>query len=320
LKTKGLREKMDRRAFRTNYDSEWLGLLKDFAAPLAGVASLITTSIPGSGLTSSDDKAFFLYYFMERTLQIAQSVALLVENEQYHEAGVAARTALEGQFYLAEYKRDRSLATKRRRFAVYEGYHEIYRQNYRNELIKQHKNQKEQNIEDEATAIASAEAAAKAAADKQLDYDRKMVGEQVIKESLAQFPIENYRLSWYGRKLSQLIESLRNEASNKPEELPKELEELLGQLHGEDPLGDQFNLIYHRFSLVAHWSPWGVLDWENNSSYVDAAITATLHCLQATATLVNDEYNLPYSDALRDMMKRYNQKGIDVMQRRKAQN
>ncbi len=311
---------MDRRAFRTNYDSEWLSLLKELSEPLTGVASLVTTSIPGLDLTSSDDKAFFLYYFIDRTLHIAQSVVLLVENGQYHEAGVAARTALEGQFYLAEYKRDPSLATKWRRFAIYEGYYEIYRQCYRNELIRQHKNQKEQDIEDEATAITNAEAAAKAAADKHLDYDREMVGEEVINESLEQFPIENYRLNWYGGRLSQLIESLRNEASNKPEELPKELEELLGQVHGEDPLGDQFNLIYHRLSLVAHWSPWGVIDWENNSSYVDAAITATLQCLQATATLVNDEYNLHYGDALRDMVRRYNEKGIDAMQRLKAQN
>lgn len=310
---------MDQKAFRTNYDSEWLSLLKELSEPLAGVASSITTSIPSLDLTDIDDKAFFLYYFLNRTLRIGQSVALLVENGQYHEAGVAARTALEGQFYLAEYKRDNSLATSWRRFTVYEAYRETYSDIYRDELIKEHKTQKEQNIDDEVTAIANAEVAVKAAADKQLDYYRKTVGEDAVKEALTQFPVETYGLRWCER-VSRLIKSFRNEASNKPEELPEELEELLGQVCGEDLLGDKFNLVYHRLSLVAHWNPSGIIGWENNSDYVDAAITTAFDCLHTTATLVNDEYKLPHGDALRDMMERYNQKAINVMQRRKAQN
>lgn len=311
---------MNRSAFKTNYDSEWLSLLKELSEPLTGVASLVTISIPGSGLTSSDDKAFFLYYFMDRTLHIAQSVVLLVENGQFHEAAVAARTALEGRVYLTEYKRDPSLATKWRRFAIYEGYNEIYRLNYRDELIKQHKNQKEEDIEDESTAVKNAKAAAKTAADKHLNFNRELVGEKFIGESLALFPIEKYGLSWYGRKLSHLVELLRKEESNKPEELPEELEELLGGIHGEDRLGDLFHRNYHRFSMVAHWSPWGVLDWENNSSNVNYAIVTTLECLQEIAIFVNDEYNLHYEDALHDMISCYNEKGIDAMQQRKAQN
>ena len=232
---------------------------------------------------------------------------MLAEHGFYHEAGVAARTAVEAQFYLAEYKRDKSLAHKWRYFYIYEGYHEMCRATYMYELIKEHKIQKEQNIDDETTARANAEVAAKAAADKHLDDYRKTIGEKAVNEAQALFkPFENPGQSWYGGRLKKLTDKLRKDPSNISEELPPELEELLGDAFG-DPMGDLW-LAYHRFSLVAHWNPFGVEEWEGSSVYANATLTATLGYLHAISTYVNDQYKLAYDDALRDLEERYKEK------------
>ena len=46
-------------------------------------------------VTSVED--FFRYYFVDRMVNIGKSVALLTKRGFYHEAGIAARTAVEGQ-------------------------------------------------------------------------------------------------------------------------------------------------------------------------------------------------------------------------------
>jgi hypothetical protein len=292
------------------YDIDWLNSLKEFTDPLEGAASLIMTSIPGMGLPESGDDDFFLYWFMDRAVDIGRSVALLVERGFYHEAGVAARTAVEAQFYLAEYKRDKSLAHKWRYFYIYEGYHETYSITYRYELLKEHKIQKEQNINDETTARAKAEVAANAAADKRLRDYRNTVGEAAVNEAQALFqPFERPRKkSWYGGRLKELTDKLREDPSNISEELPPELEELLGDAFG-DPVGDLW-LAYHQFSLVAHWNPFGVVEWQGSSVYANAALTATLGYLHAIAVYVNDHYKLAYDDALRDLEERYKEKTV----------
>jgi len=159
---------------------------------------------------------------------------------------------------LAAYKIDDSLASEWRRFAALEDYQELYRDVYRNALISEHKSQKQRNIDDEDTARANAEVAAKAAAERWLNLQPP----ELIQIVQAEQPgLETRRLSWYGKgRLAELIEELRGDASNKPQQLPDELEELLGQIVGEDPLGDRFYLVYHRLSLVAHWNPSGLID------------------------------------------------------------
>lgn len=290
-----------------SYDSDWLNTLKEFTDPLNGAASLITTSIPGMGLGDSGDDDFFLYWFMDRAVDIGRSVALLVEHGFYHEAGVAARTAVEAHFYLAEYKRNKSLAHKWRYFQIYEGYHEIYKATYMYELIKEHKTQKEQNIDDDANARANAEVTAKAAADKRLDDYRKTVGEGAVNEAQALFqPFETQGQSWFGGKLAKLVKSLSEDPNNIPEELPAELEELLADAFG-DPVGDLW-FAYHQFSLVAHWNPLGVIGWEGSSGYANATLTITLGFLHTISTYVNDQYKLAYDDALRDIEERYKEK------------
>jgi hypothetical protein len=290
--------------FRMSYDSDWLNLLKE----LTETASLITTSISISSLANSGDDDFFLYWFMERTLKIGRSVALLVEQGFYQEAAVAARTAAEAQFYLAEYRRNRSLAHKWRYFYIYEEYHEKYRDICRSELIREHKIQKEQNISDKATARANAEVVAKAAADKLLDHYRKTIGEDAVNEAQALFkPFESSPgQSWLGKKLKKLVKSLREDPNNVPEELSPELEDLLGDVFGDDPVGDLW-LAYHRFSLVAHWNPSGVI-WEGISDYANGALTATFEYLHRISTFVNDRHKLGYDNALNDIKERYNQK------------
>ena len=296
------------------YDKEWLSLLKEFCDPVTGTASLIKTSIPGSGLANSEDKHLFLFYFLDRAINIGRVVASLVERRCYHDAGVAARTAVEGQFYLAAYKIDDSLASEWRRFAALEDYQELYRDVYRNALISEHKSQKQRNIDDEDTVRANAEVAAKAAAQKWLNLQPP----QLIQIVQAEQPgLETRRLSWYGKgRLSELIEELRGDASNKPQQLPDELEELLGQIVGDDPLGDRFYLVYHRLSLVAHWNPSALIDWELSDTYANAALVSTFECVHTTAELVNDQCNLQWSDDLRRIRERYNQKAILDQQQR----
>jgi hypothetical protein len=302
-----------------SYDRDWLNILKEFTDPLTGTASLITNLIPGgTGFPDSGDDDFLLYWFMDRAVGIGRSVALLVEHGFYREAGVAARTAVEGQFYLAGYKRDKSLAHKWRYFYIYEGYHEIYADAYRSELIKEHKKQKEQNISDRATMTANAEVAAKAAADKLLDYYRETMGEKVVNEAQALFqPFEQPRQSWYGGRLKRLIDKLREDPGNIPEELPPELEELLRGVVGIDPVEDLL-LKYHRLSLVAHWNPSGLINWEGDSNSANLALTATFEYLHTLSTFVNNECKLSFGDALNDIKGRYNQKGDNVLQQRRT--
>jgi hypothetical protein len=289
------------------YDEEWLRLLKELCDPVTGAASSVKTSIPGSGLANSEDKDLFLYYFLDRAINIGRVVASLVENGFYHDAGVAARTAVEGTFYLAAYKGDESLASEWRKYAALEDYQELYRDAYRNALISEHKSQKQRNIDEDA-ARANAEVAAKAAVGEWLNKQSPALIQIVQAE---QPGLETRRLNWYGKaRLADLITDLREDASNKPQQLPDELEELLGEIVGEDPLGDRFYLVYHRFSLVSHWNPSGLIDWELNDTYANAALVSTLECVHSTAELVNDQCNLQWNDDLRRIRERYNQKAI----------
>ncbi len=304
-----------------SYDNDWLNLLNEFTDPLTGTASLIKTSIPGMGLVNSRDEDFFLYWFMDRAVNIGKSVALLVEHGLDHEAGVAARTAVEAQIYLAEYKRDKSLARKWRYFSIYEDYHEIYRDAERAEFIKQHEIQRAQNIDDKATAKANAKIAAKAAAEKRLVHWRKLVGEKTVKEVQALFqPFERPGQSWYGGRLKELIDKLREDPGNIPGKLPPELEESLRWIVGFDPVADLF-FKYHRFSLVVHWNPSVVVGLEGRSDFANAALATAFEYLYAISTYVNDQRNFGYDNALDDIKDRYNQKAaklaLDLKQQRK---
>ena len=296
------------------YDSDWFDFLSEMTDSLTGTASLIKTAIPGSGLNDSRDDDFFIYWFTDRAINIGKSVALLVKNGLDPEAGVAARTAIEGQFYLAEFKRDSSLATKWRYFTIYEDYHETYRDAERAELIKQHQLQKAQNINDEATAQATAKAAAKIAAETRLDYYRKLVSEETLNQVKALFhPFERPGQNWYGSKLTALKEKLRADPSNIPEKLPPELEDSLRWIVGIDPVADLF-LQYHRFSLVAHWNPSFIVGLEGRSGFANATLVTAFECVWTISKFANDRYNLHYDDALEDVKDRYNRKSAEVVE------
>lgn len=126
------------------YDDQWLELLNE----ITEVAATIKNLVPGLGLWDSDDEDFFRYYFVDRMVNIGKSVALLTERGFYHEAGIAARTAVEGQLYFEAYKRNPSLACLFRLFGIYEGYDE----KYRTARWQERKRQREQNFKDE-TAV-----------------------------------------------------------------------------------------------------------------------------------------------------------------------
>ncbi|MGZ4929098.1 MAG: DUF5677 domain-containing protein [Halobacteriota archaeon] len=65
-------------------------------------------------------KNFFIYHFLNRTTAYCESIALLIENEFYHEAILVARTALEGLILFEYYQNQHDLADKWGLFIIYE--------------------------------------------------------------------------------------------------------------------------------------------------------------------------------------------------------
>lgn len=63
---------------------------------------------------------FFIYHFLNRTVAYSESIALLVENEFYHEAILVARAVLEGLIFFAYYQSHHDIADKWGIFTIYE--------------------------------------------------------------------------------------------------------------------------------------------------------------------------------------------------------
>jgi hypothetical protein len=132
-------------------------------------------------------------------------------------------------------------------------------------------------------------------------------------EPLTRQPCERPGQSWYGGRLKELIDKLREDPGNIPEKLPPELEESLRRIVGFDPVADLF-FKYHRFSLAAHWNPSVVVGLEGRSDFANAALATAIECLYTISTYVNDQCNLGYDDALDDTKDHYNEKAAKVAQ------
>ena len=266
------------------YDDQWLDILKE----AIHVATTIKNHIPSNGLPPSNDEQFFCYCFLDRAINIGESVALLTANGLYHEAGIAARTALEGQLYFEAYKRDLSLARLFRLFGVYEGYDETYR----TALWQERKRQRESNLHE----WAAANAVAKAVADKWLDDFKENSPEaKSFAESAEQeFVFDKRGLKWHKDRLSELVKSIKpvgdEEINANSQSSEEELEELVEDMSKDDPWGDLYYFSYHAFSQVAHWTTTGVTAWKSASNYINSALTATIHVLLTIAAYVNDAH------------------------------
>jgi len=280
------------------------------------VATTIKNYIPSNGLPPSNDEQFFCYCFLDRAINIGESVALLTANGLYHEAGIAARTVLEGQLYFEAYKRDLSLARLFRLFGVYEGYDETYR----TALWQERKRQRESNLDE----WAAANAVAKAAADKWLDDFKENSPEaKSFAESAEQeFVFDKRGLKWHKDRLGELVKSIKpvgdEEINANSQSSEEELEELVEYMSKDDPWGDLYYFSYHAFSQVAHWTTTGVTAWKNASNYINSALTATIHVLLTIAAYVNDahvedKYKLDCSRDLILVGDRYERKGAETL-------
>ena len=58
--------------------------------------------------------------------------------------------------------------------------------------------------------------------------------------------------------------------------LTKSSKDLVEYVSSDDPCGDMFYFTYHAFSQVAHWTPIGVVNWEDGGNYINSALVATI--------------------------------------------
>jgi hypothetical protein len=295
------------------HDEQWLNLLNETTE----VAAEIKNLIPGMGLWYSDDENFFRYSFLDRLVNIGKSVATLTEKGLYHEAGVAARTAVEGELYFEAYKRDQPLARLFHLFWVYEGYDESYRA----ALWRENKRQRENNLDDQTAA----NAVAKAAADKWLDDFKKIspAHKSYAEEAEQEIEFGKRKLKWHEKSLGELVKSIKpieqEDGDNDSQNSDEELEDLVEFVSRDDTWGDLHYFTYHAFSQVAHWTPIGVVGWEYASNNINGALTATIHCLLTVAVYVNDKCKLPYDNDLIRIEERYEQKGAETLRNLKEQ-
>jgi hypothetical protein len=68
----------------------------------------------------------FLFFFLQRAVNIGKSTALLIENEQYQDAWAIARIAFEGRYFNLKFQLDPSIANKWVSFYTLEKYREEY--------------------------------------------------------------------------------------------------------------------------------------------------------------------------------------------------
>jgi Family of unknown function (DUF5677) len=104
--------------------------LLDCVKEMTDLADRIKKNIPrpqeGSKLIPID---FFIFFFLQRTVNAGKSIALLTENRLYQDALVIARTVLEGNYYLRAFLKDDSLGRKWNSYYVLEKYQEEYKSN-----------------------------------------------------------------------------------------------------------------------------------------------------------------------------------------------
>ena len=68
----------------------------------------------------------FLFFFLQRAVNIGKSTALLIENKQYQDAWAIARIAFEGRYFVLKFLIDPSIANKWVSFYILEKYREEY--------------------------------------------------------------------------------------------------------------------------------------------------------------------------------------------------
>jgi hypothetical protein len=104
--------------------------LLDCVKEMTDLADRIKNSIPQSPKDSSLIPVdFFIFFFLQRTVNAGKSIAVLAENKLHQDALVIARTVLESNYYLRAFLKDDSLARKWHSYYVLEKYQEEYDSN-----------------------------------------------------------------------------------------------------------------------------------------------------------------------------------------------
>jgi hypothetical protein len=67
-------------------------------------------------------------------------------------------------------------------------------------------------------------------------------------------------------------------------------------------MNELYDVLYHDFSQVSHWTPTGVIGGQLN---VNAALAVSFQCLYTISKYVNDNYELRFEDDLRRIVHRY---------------
>lgn len=71
----------------------------------------------------------FLFFFLQRAVNIGRTMVLLIENKQYQDAWVIGRVAFEGRYYILYFGLDRSIAKKWASYYTLQKYREEYTEN-----------------------------------------------------------------------------------------------------------------------------------------------------------------------------------------------
>jgi len=228
-----------------------------FIDELIAYAEELENTVPGKGAENSNDRDFFLYHLLHRTVRFAKAVVKLTEEDFFHEVVLIARVEIEGLAYFMAYLgKDESLASKWRAGLRYEAYR---RELERNDVVAAAKllNQYATNLDAESLALVT----------------------RLVKGGDEQFRDQK----WHGHgNIRQAFKLL-----------------------GDKSLEALYDVVYHHFSEVVHWSPSGVVG-EELDNYKEAALNSTFHCLCEMTKYVNRIYpSKGFDYKLKDVYSRY---------------
>jgi hypothetical protein len=95
-----------------------------------------------------------------------------------------------------------------------------------------------------------------------------------MRDAEHEFDFEKRGLKWHKQPLRDLVGSIKpveqENEDNNSKSSDEELEDLVEYVSSDDPWGDMFYFTYHAFSQVAHWTPIGVVNWEDGGSHGNA--------------------------------------------------
>lgn len=220
-----------------------------FIDELVAYAEEIENAIPGKGAENSNDQDFFLYHLLHRMVRFSKAVVILAEGDFFHEVVLISRVELEGLACFIAYASG-ILAKKRKGDAALAS---KWRAAMRYEAFL---------IELERNDLA---AASKLLNEYSTNLDPASL--DLVTELINGGPDKFRVQKWHGHGNVHQLFTLSKDKSA----------EVL------------YNVVYHHFSEVVHWSPSGVVG-EGLDSQKEAALNSTFHCLCDMTKYVNKIY------------------------------